>query len=213
MLAGNKPCPGMDTLFLLLRSRGVTVLITYQVYMTIKRVYGEEKAAEILGECHSIIYLSQGDFQSATYAADDLGIERGERPKESWQFGGEMSTWNRHDEWVERHYYSATELKNLPTATEKQGITGRALIKIPDLDEIRWPFTIDPAKVGGIPKAAKHIEPYERRDPDLGGDFKKYVELMKKTQRLQPLTPEEKSLLTQPTAPKRTNPDVLLDAQ
>ncbi|MEJ7637298.1 MAG: TraM recognition domain-containing protein [Singulisphaera sp.] len=61
MLAGDQPCPGIIEAFLLLRSRGVTFLLTYQALTTLKRIYGEH-VSELIGQCTNVIYLRQPDL-------------------------------------------------------------------------------------------------------------------------------------------------------
>ena len=74
-------------MFLRLRSRGVTVLITYQAHTALRRIYGET-ATEGLGQCTNVIYLRQADVESAEYAAKDLGHERGYEVLKNVGFSG-----------------------------------------------------------------------------------------------------------------------------
>ena len=127
ILAGDQPCPGIHDLFTRLRSRGVTVLITYQAHATLKRVYGDA-TANIVGLCANVIYLRQADVESAKYAADDLGWERGWETRPSWQHGGPHgSIVTMHEHWYDRPIFSQTELRQLLPARRDHGVSGKAL--------------------------------------------------------------------------------------
>ena len=118
ILAGDQPCPGIHDLFTRLRSRGVTVLIAYQAHETLKRVYGDA-TANIVGLCANVIYLRQADVDSAKYAADDLGWERGWETRPSWQHGGPHgSIVTMHEQWYDRPIFSHTELQRTLAGTK-----------------------------------------------------------------------------------------------
>jgi type IV secretory pathway TraG/TraD family ATPase VirD4 len=211
MLTGDKPCPGIEKMLLLLRSRGVSLLFTYQAHASLKRIYGVEMADEIVGEVANVIYLKQGDANSAEYAAKDLGLERGYEFIKGAQISSGMSgrvpsssfTATINKVWYDRPIHSATELMNrLRPADEAWGVEGRA--KSAAVGDKPYPFTYEPAEIAAIPKTSPDFEDYERRDPDLGEDedgdpvktFKRYIEHMRKTQRLDPLSdPERNDLL------------------
>ena len=174
MLAGDKPCPGIEKMLLLLRSRGVSLLFTYQAHASLKRIYGEEMADEIVGEVANIIYLKQGDVNSAEYAAKDLGVERGYDETTSVGISGGMSGevpnsgWNiqKQKHWYDRPIHSATELMNgLRPANAKWGVEGRA--KSAAVSDKPFPFTYEPAEIAAIPKTSPDFKDYERRDPEL----------------------------------------------
>lgn len=210
MLAGDKPCPGIEKMLLLLRSRGVSLLFTYQAHASLKRIYGEEMADEIVGEVANVIYLKQGDVNSAEYAAKDLGVERGYDETTSVGISGGMSGDVANSGWTiqkQKHYYdrtkrSATELKDhLRPSSEKWGLEGFG--KSPAVGDDPYFFTYEPAEIAAIPKTSGDFKDYERRDPDLGEDesgdprktFRRYIEHMRKTQRLEKLLDEERDQL------------------
>lgn len=187
-LAGDKPCPGITDMFLRLRSRGVTVLMTYQSQTTLKRIYGEA-ATENLGQCTNVIYLKQSDVESAEYAAKDLGHERGYERVGGVGFSGSMSGdqqssgWsiNQNRTWYDRPIHSHTELLNhLRKASKDDGIEGRA--KSSEAGDRPWPFKVPPHLVDAMPQRHPDIQEYEKR----GGE----------TQRLLKLTDEERDALT-----------------
>ncbi len=206
MLAGDKPCPGIEKMLLLLRSRGISVLFTYQAHVSLKRIYGAEMADEIVGQTSNVIYLKQGDVTSAAYAAEDLGHAWGYETIKSSGISGGMSgdvpnsSWNiqQNPQWYDRPIHPATELMNhLRPADPAWGVEGRA--KCAAVGGKPFPFAYAPAEIAAIPKTSRDFEDYKRRDPELGEDFKAYVELMRRTQRLQPLTPEEREALLKRT--------------
>lgn len=193
-LAGDRPCPGITDMFLRLRSRGVTVLITYQAHTTLKRVYGET-ATENLGQCTNVIYLRQADVESAEYAAKDLGHERGYERVSSVSYGGGRSgnvmseNWGiqQNKQWYDRPIYSPTELLNhLRPAAAEWGIEGRA--KSPEEGNLPWAFRYPPGLIDRMPKTHPQIPEYVRRDG--------------KSQRLEPLRPEEREALTNSRPPE-----------
>lgn len=55
-LAGDSPCPGLTDMFLRLRSRGVVVLVTYQVAESVVRLYGQLGASEIFQQCQNVLF-------------------------------------------------------------------------------------------------------------------------------------------------------------
>jgi len=192
-LAGDKPCPGITDMFLRLRSRGVSVLITYQAHTTLKRIYGET-ATENIGQCTNVIYLRQADVDSAQYAAEDLGRERGYEKLTSQQYGGGTSgpnrskNWgiNQNQQWYDRPIHSQTELLNhLRPASASGGIEGRA--KSPEVGQLPWSFTYPPDVIDRMPRTIRELFPeYSERD---GGE-----------QRLSRLTAGERNALLNRTA-------------
>jgi type IV secretory pathway TraG/TraD family ATPase VirD4 len=210
MLAGDKPCPGIEKMLLLLRSRGVSLLFTYQAHASLKRIYGEEMADEIVGEVANVIYLKQGDVNSAGYAARDLGCERGFDETTTVGVSGGMSGAVPNSGWsiqkqkhpYDRPIHSATELMNgLRPSDEEWGLEGFA--KSAAVGAEPYYFTYEPAEIAAIPKTSPDFKDYERRDPDLGEDeggdpvksFRRYIEHMRKTQRVERLLDEEKDQL------------------
>jgi hypothetical protein len=178
-LAGDKPCPGITDMFLRLRSRGVSVLITYQAHTTLKRIYGET-VTENIGQCTNVIYLRQADVESANYAAEDLGRSRGTEKKTSISFGGPDPIITHSSQDYDRTIFSASELLNhLPPASRARGIEGRA--KSPEAGKDPWPFTYPPQFIDRIP----------RRRPEIA----EYIEWGPETQRLPSLTREERQAL------------------
>jgi len=182
-LAGDKPCPGITDMFLRLRSRGVTVLVTYQSHASLKRIYGEA-ASENIGQCTNVIYLRQADKDSAQYAAEDLGREWGKEMQENVSFGTGRGGVNYHvnqgKQWFDRQIYPATELLNfLSPASKEKGIEGRA--KSPEGGQIPWKFVYPPQFIDQIPRPHPEIEEYEEREAW--------------TQRLSPLTDGERRAL------------------
>jgi hypothetical protein len=210
-LAGDRPCPGITDMFLRLRDRGVTVLITYQAHTSLKRIYGEN-VTEIIGQCTNVIYLTQADVESAQYASDDLGHERGYEAVRSGSHSSHVSdgisssnsSFGMSMVWYDRPIHSATELKNgLRPASRKRGVEGRA--KSPEFGKDPWPFRYSPEEIDCIPRRDTEFEEYQRRDPEVGSKvesaeaFKAYLKLMRKTQRLKPLTTDEKAALLRST--------------
>jgi hypothetical protein len=191
-LADEKPCPGMTDMFLRLRSRGVVVLITYQAQTSLRRVYGDT-VTELLGQCSNVIYLQQGDLESAEYAAKDLGHDRGYETLRGISLGGvgsyggrspEMphASWTvqKNQHWKDRPIHSPTELMNgLPPANRANGVEGRA--KSPLIGPKPWPFRYPPDLIEGIPGRHPDIPEYVRRS--VG------------TEILSPLTEEERNAL------------------
>lgn len=158
-------------MFLRLRSRGVSVLITYQAHITLKRVYGDA-AAENIGQCTNVIYLRQADVESAQYAAEDLGRERGYERVSSVAYGGgktgnnQSSNWgiNQNKQWYDRPIHSHTELLNqLHTASKERGIEGRA--KSPEGGPNPWPFQYPGEVIDAIPRRRKEIAEYLEWEP------------------------------------------------
>lgn len=186
-LAGDNPCPGITDMFLRLRSRGVTVLITYQAHTTLRRIYGET-ATENIGQCTNVIYLRQADVESAEYAAKDLGHERGyERVKgvSTTSSGGyepqSSVTISTQATWYDRPIHSPTELLNhLRPATKASGVEGRA--KSPEAGNLPWPFTYPPDLIDRMPRTHPQIPEYVRRDG--------------RSQRLKPLEDSVREALT-----------------
>ncbi len=203
-LAGKKPCPGIEDMFLRLRSRGVAILITYQALTTLKEIYGEHVTATI-GQCTNVMYLRQSDMPSAEYAAEDLGRARGREAVIGTSVQSGMSgnmpsssfSVSKTLEWYDRPVYSATDLKGLPPPSREEGIHGRA--RSPHVSDMPWPFVYPPEYIDAIPAWDPAIERYIKRDPELRKHknedpdkvFEKYQELMRKTQRITPLGPEE----------------------
>lgn len=194
-LAGDKPCPGITDMFLRLRDRGVTVLITYQAHTTLKRIYGEA-ATENIGQCLNVIYLRQADVESAKYAAEDLGHEWGYEDVDNRTHGGgaaekgTQSNWgvSRVKQWFDRQRFHWTQLINgLPRPSEKYGLLGVA--KSPDGGPLAWPFQYPP----------EFIERIKRRDSDGGEIIEEYIERDVLSQRLDPLSEEEMNALLRRT--------------
>jgi len=186
-LAGDKPCPGITDMFLRLRSRGVTVLITYQAHTTLRRVYGET-ATENIGQCTNVMYLKQADVESAEYAAKDLGHERGYERVTSTGFNGSVSGgqrgsgWNinQNRQWYDRPIHSPTELLNhLRKASKEHGVEGRA--KSGEAGDLPWPFSYPPDLIDAIPE--RH------------GDIPEYIKRSGETQRVRRLSDEEREAL------------------
>lgn len=193
-LAGDKPCPGITDMFLRLRSRGVTVLITYQAHTTLRRIYGDT-ATENLGQCTNVIYLKQADVESAEYAAKDLGHERGYERVSSVSYGGGRNgkvvseNWGiqQTPQWYDRPIYSPTDLLNhLRPASQRSGVEGRA--KSPQGGPLPWPFRYPPDLVDRMPKRHSLIREYVKQDGE--------------SQRLEPLGPEERAALTKTQPPE-----------
>ncbi len=171
-LAGDKPCPGITDMFLRLRSRGVSVLITYQAHTTLKRIYGET-ATENIGQCTNVIHLRQPDVESAEYAAKDLGHERGYERIANNAYGGGTSggtsnnSWNiqQNKQWFDRPIHSPTELLNhVQPASKALGVQGRA--KSPLAGGLPWAFTYPPEKIDRMPRTHPEIPEYVERDGD-----------------------------------------------
>lgn len=179
-LAGDNPCPGIKDMFLRLRSRGVCLLITYQGYTTLKTIYGEDTKG-IIGQCSSFVYLRQPDPESADYASQDLGFERGREQVTSHSMGEQFST-TRAKEWFDRPKYSATELLNLPTASPARGVSGYGKSAEHTSTEA-WPISYHPDLIReNLPKP-----------PDtFRNEFPEYDEWPEHTQRLRPLSDAEK---------------------
>ena len=140
-----------------------------------------------------MIHLKQPDVESANYAADDLGRERGYEKTRSTSFGGGMSqqaptaSWNiqQNQQWYDRPIYAPTELLNhLRQASRATGVEGRA--KSPLAGSRPWGFRYPPELIDRIPK----------RHPDIA----EYVERSERTQRLTPLSDEERNALLGRTA-------------
>lgn len=190
-LAGDKPCPGITDMFLRLRDRGVTVLITYQAHTTLKRIYGES-ATENIGQCMNVIYLRQADVESAKYAAEDLGHEWGYEDVDNHSFGGAMSgggpqsNWNvsKNKQWFDRPRFHPSVLVNMiPKPSKTRGLEGVA--KSPEAGPYAWPFSYPP----------EYIERVKRRDTDQGEIVDDYIERESATQRLPDLHPDERNAL------------------
>jgi Type IV secretion-system coupling protein DNA-binding domain len=166
-LAGDKPCPGITDMFLRLRSRGVTVLVTYQAHTTLLRVYGKE-ATEHIGQCTNVIYLRQADVDSANYAESDLGFFEGYEkvvtPSVSGSDGRTSWSVQQSEQWVKRPLYPFTELLNkMQPATKETGVEVRA--KSPGYGPDPWSFTYPPQFIDrAIPRRNPAIEEYIRRD-------------------------------------------------
>lgn len=180
-LCGDNRCPGVKTMFLRLRSRGAVPLVTDQGYMTLKPLYGEDTAA-ILGQCTNVIALTQPDDESAQHAARTLGTERGYEKKAGTSFGGEYASININPHWFDRPIVDPSTLRNLFTASEETGIEGwaRSALK---RDKKPWSFRIDPGEVDLIPETHPDFIEYDERGPE--------------TQRLRPLTDEEREALAE----------------
>lgn len=162
-LAGDRPCPGITDMFLRLRDRGVSLLVTYQAQTTLTRIYGET-ATEHIGQCTNVIYLRQADIDSANYAAEDLGRERGYEKKKSPSFGSNGVNITVNEQWYDRPFYTATELLNgLSPAHRSRGIEGRA--KSAQSGPAPWPFVIPPELVDAIPRRKKDIPNYNEWEP------------------------------------------------
>jgi hypothetical protein len=179
-LAGDNPCPGITDMFLRLRSRGVTVFLTYQAHTTLKRIYGPE-ATEHIGQCTNIIYLRQADVESAQYAESDLGRVEGTEQMPSTSFGAGGWSIGQSTQKSERPRFTYTYLKNdMKKASPLTGIQGVAMS--PEHSEGTWPFVYSPRQIDAIPRTDHEAFPeYERRG--------------KKSQRLRPLTEREKKAL------------------
>ena len=213
ILTGDQPCPGIHDLFTRLRSRGVTVLITYQAHATLKRVYGDA-TANIVGLCANVIYLRQADVESSEYASKDLGWERGWETRPSWQHGGPHgSIVTMHEQWYDRPIFSQTELRQLLPARRDHGVSGKALTAelvcaaggtlisrdkdgtprdYPTASEEPWGFNYPPEEIDEIPKLQDDIPEYVKRDPRFEDDAADYFERIKETQRIEPLSDAER---------------------
>lgn len=162
-LSGDKPCPGITDMFLRLRDRGVTVLVTYQAHTTLKRIYGET-ATENIGQCTNVIYLKQADVESAKYAAEDLGHEWGYEDVSGQSFGGgagRESSWgvSRNKQWYDRPRYHPTVLLNqIFKPSKEKGIEGMA--KSPEGGPLAWRFIYPPEFIDRIPPRDLDIEEY-----------------------------------------------------
>lgn len=188
-LAGDNPCPGIKDMFLRLRSRGVCLLITYQGFTTLKGIYGDDTKG-IIGQCSNIIYLRQPDPESAAYASEDLGNERGREVVKSTsgkQRNQEDDSETVHHEWYDRAKYSATDLQNLYPASPERGIEG--YVKSGEFTE-KGPrhFPMDPNYIN---RAIFH----PLREPGNQLDIPEYDEWDESTQRLRDLTDAEKLTL------------------
>ncbi len=188
-LAGDRPCPGITDMFLRLRDRGVTVLVTYQAHTTLKRIYGET-ATENIGQCTNVIYLKQADVESAKYAAEDLGHEWGYEDVSGQSFGGgagRESSWgvSRNMQWFDRPRYHPTVLLNMiPKPSKERGLEGRA--KSPEAGPLAWPFIYPPEFIDRI--------------PDRDGDIEEHMPRAVGTQWLPALEPEERHILEGPAS-------------
>ena len=216
ILAGDQPCPGIHDLFTRLRSRGVTVLIAYQSHETLKRVYGNA-TANIVGLCANVIYMRQGDVDSAKYAADDLGWERGWETRPSWQHGPHGSTVTMQEQWYDRPIFTHTDLqRKLLLARPEHGVWGKALSAeleckadgtlisrdkdgtpkdYPTVSVEPWGFNYTAQEIDKIPKQPKDIPEYVKRDPRFKDDAAEYFERIKETQRIEPLSDAERRAL------------------
>jgi hypothetical protein len=181
-LAGDNRCPGVKDMFLRFRSRGVIILITDQGKTTLDSIY-EKDATGITGQVSNTIYLRQPDPDSARYAADDLGHERGYEMKSSFSYGGEYVSVSRSPHWYDRPIYSPTDLLNLKPASHLTGIEGIA--KSAHAPGKRpWSFVVPPEVVDRIPKTDPRIVEYDEWGPGA--------------QRLRPLTDAERHVLMNP---------------
>jgi hypothetical protein len=126
-----------------LRSRGLTVFLTYQSFTAVKRLYAEQ-ASEILGQFGNVIYLRQPDLESAAYAAEDLGRER--------------TQGTPGDRLLDRLLFSAAELMDIPLASPRTGVHGIA--KSPRVGEGPWVFTCPPEDIEAIPRTRPDIPEY-----------------------------------------------------
>lgn len=89
-LAGQKPCENIVNAFERLRSRGAVILITYQLYESLVRVYGATDAAAIVKMCQSSVY----DLQPATPKTGIRGRAKTSVPRSWWKFVGMKSPWD-----------------------------------------------------------------------------------------------------------------------
>jgi type IV secretory pathway TraG/TraD family ATPase VirD4 len=179
-LCGNERCPGIKDMFLRLRSRGAVPLITDQGLTTLKPIYGEDTTA-IVGQCTNVVYLRQGDSDSAEYAASDLGHERGYETKRNYNFGGEYGSISKNQVWFDRPIFSPTDIRELSLASPARGIEGYAKSALGE-DKRPWQFTVSPDIVDRIPSQHKDIAEYLERDAE--------------SQRLRQLTAREKQALS-----------------
>ena len=185
-LAGDNPCPGIIDAFLRLRSRGVTILMTYQAITSLKRIYGPE-ASETLGQCTNVIYLRQADLESAEYASTDLGHDWGKEEKISRTQGDDNLSRTQQSDWFDRAKHPPTELLNyLPPASREIGIRGRA--KSPAWDKDPYKVRIDPLYI-------------TRRIPQTDHEsFPEYLCRSRNSERLRALTAGERKALGLPPA-------------
>lgn len=183
-LAGDSPCPGIIDAFLRLRSRGVTILMTYQAITSLKRIYGPE-ATETLGQCTNVLYLRQADLESAQYASTDLGHKWGMEEKSSRTQGDENWSRTQQHDWFDRPKYQPTELLNhLLPASKETGIQGRA--KSPAWGEEAYEVPIAPGFI-------------TRRIPPTDHDtYPEYERRGRSAECLRPFTPKERRHLGLP---------------
>ena len=183
-LSGKLPCPKIEKLFLLMRSRGATGLLTYQALTTLKTIYGEG-ITDALGQCGHVIHLKQADNPSAEYAATELG--------KAWMTRGRMSPSvsegrlhsSRHEEHYYDYYFDPTKLMYLPEASATKGVNGVA--KSTCHDTKPWAFHYPPSVIDGIPKTDKQKHPL-------------YLQWGNDAQEIEPLTRDERLSLGLPVA-------------
>jgi hypothetical protein len=184
-LAGDKRCAGITDMFLRLRKIGVTLLITYQSVITLKRIYGEAYN-ENIGVCTNAIYLKQPDMDSARLAADDLGLESGYENLDSTSVNsgtGEKPTNNfgtNTSRFDDRPNWTASKLQGLPPASKEQGINGVA--KSSACEPNFWAFNYPGTFIDKI--------------PETNTEIKQYIKRTSETQRLRKLEEKEITQLT-----------------
>lgn len=181
-LAGELPCQKIARLFLLLRSRGATGLLTYQALTTLKKIYGDS-ISDVLGQCGNVIHLKQSDNPSAEYAANELGKAWMTRNKTTPSISSGRMNITRHIEDYYDFYFDPTQLLYLPEATPAGGVSGVA--KSTHHDSKPWAFNYPGPVIDKIPKTDKDR-------------FPEYLERPEEDQMPEPLTKEERLQLGLP---------------
>jgi type IV secretory pathway TraG/TraD family ATPase VirD4 len=185
-LAGEKsPCPGVQDMFLRLRSRGVRPLVTDQGLTSLTPIYGEDTTSSLLGQCTNVIYLAQPDDKSADAAARDLGIERGIERLRSTNYGGEYASISMNSQRYERPIIQPEVLRNLSLASPETGVEGAARSALNPAKR-PWLFTIPPEDIDAIPERDEGVPEYIKRGSEA--------------QRLRDLTEPELERLLGPNA-------------
>ena len=120
--AGNLN-PGLSSLMLRGRSKGICMVLAYQDFEGLVDVYGPHIASELLGNCNNAVFLRTVSEPTAKRGAESFGA--GIQIGRSQGLSISDSTTFSHNQNEEiRSLLMSSDLINLPLASKKNGVAG-----------------------------------------------------------------------------------------
>lgn len=122
--------PGLNSLMLTGRSKGVSVVLGFQDIQGVRDVYGQNRADELVGTCANKALLRIDSTATAEWASSLINEVEYEENKKTitsgGQGGGSTSTTK---ERVQRVQVLPAEFMSMPTTNRENGLTGYYLIR------------------------------------------------------------------------------------